>query len=242
MQLPTYSQIKTKIENDLDLIDQDFVSETELLGYINEALADAEAVVHNLGLESKYFLTMDTMTITSGTSDYSMPSNIYANKLVKIFFNDTGGTRKYEIFRIRNLNDIPWILTGEDYKYNILNLELDATPHGGVTFRMYPTPVEVGPFIQRYYIRNVRVMTTSTTDPNNVFEIAESVNFLYQHIKVRVYEKEGNPNLEKAVMDLKLQHDLMVQNLQEQVQDNNTQIMPDFTFYEDMYIDMMWRL
>lgn len=228
MELLTYSQIKEKIENDLDLSDEDFISETELLGYINEAIDDCESIIHNLGLEAKYFLTTDTLTLVSGTSDYDPPSDIFANKISKVFY--VNGSKKYEVFRIRDLRDTQWINPGEDYRYLILNLT------AGVKWRFFPTPTESGAYIQRYYIRNVRKLTTSAS-ASNTCEIPESVNFIFQHVKKRVYEKEGNPNLPEAVQDLKIQHDLMVQNLQEYVPDENNSVIPDFTFYEDMHLE-----
>lgn len=232
MEYVTWSALKTKIQADLDLQDEDFVTENELLGYVNEAIDDSETIIHNLGLEAKYFLTTDTLTLVSGQSDYDPPSDIYASKVSKIFY--VNGAKKYEVFRNRDLRELPWIQAGEDYKYLILNLT------AGVTWRFYPTPLEDGAYIQRYYIRNVRKMTTST-DASNTLELPEAVNFVYAHVRQKVYEKEGNPNLQKATEDLKLQHDLMVQNLQEMVPDDNNAIMPDFSCYEDMYLDLGWR-
>lgn len=231
MELMTYSAIKEKLYNDLDLSDEDFITETEFLGYLNEAIDDCESIIHNLGLEAKYFLNTDTLSLVSGTSDYDPPSDIFANKIVKQFY--INGSKKYEIFRVRDIAEVPWIQAGEDYKYMILNLT------GGIKHRFYPTPAESGAYIQRYYIRNVRKLTTSTASTNTC-EIPESINFIFAHTKFRVYEKEGNPNLAEAGENLKLQHDLMVQNLQEFTQDNNTQIQPDMTFYDDMYLDWGW--
>lgn len=228
MDLPTYSSIKTKLENDLDLIDEDFITETELLGYINEAIDDCESIIHNLGLEAKYFLTTDTLTLVSGTSDYSMPSDIYANKIVKVFYNNAG--KIYEIPRIRDLAVVPHIQSGEDYQYQILNLT------AGIKMRLLPTPAESGAYVQRYYIRNVRALTTSTASTNTC-EVPESVNFIYAHVKCRVGEKEGNPSLPEWKAGLLQQHDLMVQNLQEFTQDNNNQIPLDMGFYEDSYLE-----
>lgn len=232
MNLPTYSDLKTKLQNDLDIQDEDFVTETELLGYMNEAIDDAETLIHTLGLEARYFLNTDTLTLVSGTSDYAMPTDIYANKMVKMFY--INGAKKYEINRIRNLNEIPWTQTGEDYRYIIFNLT------SGIVMRFYPTPAESGAYISRYYIRNVRALTTSTS-ASNTLEIPESANFLLQHVKMRVYEKEGNPNLQKAITDVKVQYDLMAQTLQEMVPDGDNQILPDFTFYEDAYLEYGWR-
>lgn len=228
MDLVTYSSIKTKLYNDLDLYDEDFITEAEFLGYLNEAQNDCEAVIHNLGLESRYFLNVDTLTLVSGTQDYAMPSDVYANKLVKVFYNN--GSKIYEMFRVRNLTELPFIQSGEDYKYLILNLT------AGIKMRLFPSPLESGAYVQRYYIRNMRDLTTSTASTNTC-EIPESVNFLYAHTRMRVYQKEGNPMLAKAESDLKIQHDLMVQTLQEMVPDENNIIQPDMSFYQDSEIN-----
>lgn len=232
MDLSTYSAIKTKLQNDLDLVDEDFVTEAELLGYMNEAIDDAETLIHTLGLEANYFLNTDTLTISSGTADYSMPSDIYANKMMKIFY--INGTKKYDIYRIRNLSEIPHVQSGEDYRYIIFNLTT------GIVQRFYPTPLESGAYISRYYIRNVRKLTTST-GASNTCELPEAINFLYAHCRMRIYEKEGNPNLTKAIQDTKTQYDLMTSTLQEMVPDGDNQIIPDMTFYEDSYLDFGWR-
>lgn len=229
MNLPTYSQIKQKIENDLDLIDEDFVSETELLGYMNEAIDDAETLIHTLGLESRYFLTMDTLTLVSGTSDYSMPSDIYANKLVKVQY--INGSKKYDVVRIRDLSEIPNVQSGDDYRYIVFNFT------AGVKKRIYPTPLESGAYINRYYIRNVRSLTSST-DASNTCELPECINFLYSHVKMRVAEKERiAENVQKAMADVKVQYELMAQTLQEMIPDGDNSIIPDMSFYEDMYFN-----
>lgn len=226
MELVTYSAIKTKLYDDLDLYDEDFITESEFLGLLNEGINDAESIIHNLGLEARYFKTTDTLTLVSGTADYSMPSDVYANKLYRVFY--INGSQKYRVDRIRNMDEVLDFdgTQGGGYKYDILNLT------AGVKQRFYPTPAESGAYIQRYYIRNIRALTTSTASTNTC-ELPECVNFLYAHVRMRVYQKEGNPLLAKAMDDLKLQHDLMVQNLQEMVPDENNQIIPDVSFYED---------
>jgi len=232
VQLFTYSDIKTKLLNDLDIQDLDFINgETELLGYINEALNDAEALVHTLGLEADYFLTPSTITLVSGTEDYVLPTNIYASKIKALFY--VNGEKKYEIIRIRNLRETPYFQAGEYYKYQLLTTTGTAN---NMRMRLYPTPAESGAFLTMWYIRNLTTMTTSTA-ATNVCELPESVNFLLQHCKVRIYEKMGNPNLQLAMQQLLIQKQLMVETLQEMVPDENTLVEPDLSFYEDAYSD-----
>lgn len=232
MQLFTYSDLKTKLMNDLDVEDLDFINgETELLGYINEAIDDAESIVHTLGLDSTYFLSQSTISFVNGTADYALPADIFANKIKKVFY--INGGIKYEVFRVRNLEEVPFFQSGDDYRY--LPLAVTAAAANNMRLRFYPTPAETGAYIQIYYIRNAAKMTTSTGS-TNVCEIPESANAILQHCKVRIYEKMGNPNLAVAVQMLESQKQLLMDTLREMVPDENTIIEPDMSFYEDTYI------
>ena len=256
MILQTWGAIRSKIQNDLDLSDStdpnNFITDAELLGYANEAIQDAQSVVHTLGLETRYFLTTGFINLVVLQTDYALPADIFANKIVKMFYDSgsfsllSNSTLKYEIFRNRDMREIPWIQVGEDYKYILLNYsKTNPDPNGGGTgvfIRFYPTPqVNETKTIQLYYIREANVLSSSTTDSTNVSEIPEAQNFIFQHMKKRCYEKGGDPRLPEAVTERQAQYNLMVQTLQEMVPDDNNQFVPDFTFYEDMYLDFGWR-
>ena len=49
-----WSEIRSKIEQECDLEDEDFVRRDELLAYCNEAIDEAEAEIHSL--YEDYFL------------------------------------------------------------------------------------------------------------------------------------------------------------------------------------------
>ena len=53
-------------------------------------------------------------------------------------------------------------------------------------------------------------------------------------MKVRVYEKEGHPNLPKAVQDLEQQRQQMVSTLASMVPDGSNEIEMDTSAYEEM--------
>lgn len=229
MNLLTYSDIKTKLLNDLDIYDLDFVNgEAELLGYINEALRDAQSEIHTLGLDAAYFLSQSTITLASGTSDYSLPSDIFANRIKKMFY--VNGTTNYEIFRLRDLKIVPLIQASEDYRYLPL-VKAANTAANNARIRIFPTPAESGAYVQVWYIRNITTMTTSTSDSTNVCEIPECVNFLFQHVKLRIYEKIIHPNTQLAMAQLVAQRQLMIDTLKEMVPDENTIIDPDTSSY-----------
>lgn len=141
------SELKTKIRLDSD-IDTTNVTDTELVGYINDAVKEAESEIHSWCED--YFLASSNITTVIGTSSYSMPSDIYANKIRKILFDDN--TRKYEIIRIKNLRDLLDVEDDEDYRYIITN-----NTSTGVKFKLYPTAREASASnVSIWYIRNAK--------------------------------------------------------------------------------------
>lgn len=225
MELRTYTDIITKLNNDYDLTDENFISETELLGYLNEAIDDAEAIVHNLHHEDKYFLTRSTFSWVSGTQDYALPTDIYSNKIRVINYND--GTEKYEIRRLKDLKKIPFLEATDPYQYLIIN-----TTASGVRARFYPTPaITNSTYVEIWYIRNMLRMTTSAAS-TNVCEVPESVNFIYQHCKKNIAKKMRRPDLiAQEESDLKMQYDLLLSNLKDMTADDNTVMEMDLSSY-----------
>ncbi len=55
MKIWTYLEMKNKLEVDLDLQDETFVTTDELIGYFNEALTESESEM--ITLNQDYFLT-----------------------------------------------------------------------------------------------------------------------------------------------------------------------------------------
>lgn len=226
MQQYTYTELKTKIENDLDLIDEVFVSEEELIGYINEAIDDAETAIHSLNCEDKYFLSTGTFSWVSGTADYVLPTDIYGVKFRLIFYND--GTTKYPIEKVRNLEGTQYFVAGDYYQYLVINNT--AT---GFQLRFFPTPAETSTNAKIHYIRNMKRVTNSAA-ATNICEIPECGNFVFQHVKKSYAKKTRRPDMiQMEDMDLKIQYQLMLDALKDMTLDQNTLILPDVQSYYD---------
>jgi hypothetical protein len=105
---PTYSQLKTYLEQELDLQDETFITPNELMAYFNEAVDMIEAAIHNI--YEDYFLTNSPLSITNNQAAYGLPSDIYAQKIRRILYND-GGSYKYEIKRVKKLEEIMFIVS-----------------------------------------------------------------------------------------------------------------------------------
>jgi hypothetical protein len=230
MQLMTFDEIKTKIQSDYDLLDEVFIDEDALLGYINEAIDDAETTIHTLHYEDKYFLVQDTFSWVNGTQDYTLPTDIYSNKIRLIFYSN--GEDKYVIKRITNLAQIPYILDSDMYQYIIYN-----TTAAGVFTRFFPTPVETSTNAMIWYIRNMKRMTTSAS-ASNVCEIPECVNFVYQHVRRSCAKKTRRADMIQMENDaLKEQYVAMCDALKDMTAEENNLVPMDLQTYFDQEID-----
>ena len=233
MDYTTFSVIKAKVREDLGLEQETFVSDTELMRYCNEAIDDCESTI--LTTYEDYFLDYANIALVSGTSLYSLPSNIYATKIRGIVYND--GSLTYEIKRLRpraNYNRFVEIAnavnnanTDDDYKYIIVN----RTATAGVQLKLVPAAQETSSdHVEVWFIRNANKITAES----DYCDIPEFISFIYQFIKCKCYEKEGHPNLEVAMIERERLRKEMVETLSNMIIDENTEIDKDITFYEEM--------
>lgn len=226
----TYGQIKQKVQDDLDLQDELFITDRELLGYCNAGIDEAESEIHTI--YEDYFLSEATIDLVDGQSLYELPPNIYAMKIRELIYNDTSGTiyeikrlHGYDRLEIQNLaqryNTTDW------YKYYIINnqaLTTDDLPQ----IKLVPqSRVTVPNGLVVHYLRNANRMI----DDNSVCDIPEFVQFVIQYIKTRCYEKEGHPNLELARVDLEKYRTLMRDTLSHMIVDGDNQVFMDLSFY-----------
>ena len=228
----TYAEIKNKIESDLDLMGELFVTPSEMLGYVNEGIDQAEAEIHKLGAEDNYFLTRAHIPLIEGQSEYSLPENIYGNKIRKIIYSKN--TRIYPIKRFRGQEMFEEMAASllnpaqtQDLKYVITNNSAQTGPQ--IVF--FPPAMETEPTaVTLWFIRNAnRVLV----DADRI-DIPEFTSFVIQYAKVRCYEKEMHPNLSTAVQILQAERQLMVDTLSEMVPDDDNRIVSDVSHYTEM--------
>lgn len=236
MTYPTYGSLVTKVSNDYDVTDENFISATELLGLFNEAIDDVEAIIHNLHHEDKYFMAPQaSIALVNGTQDYALPSDIYANKIRHLWYEN--GSVIYELSRNRRLPDVKYIQSGELYSYLLVN---DST--AGVRLRLFPTPTESGSFIKLWYIRNIRALAASLTDTANTLELPESANFIIQHVKRGIARKMRRADLVDMEDKLLVQQlALLETKLKEMVPDEDTLIPLDLSSYFDQGLGEVYQ-
>lgn len=228
MKVWTYAEIIEKVERDLDLEDESFVSPDELLDYCNEGIDQAEATIHKL--HEDYFLTSSALDQVQSTSEYTLPSGIFANKIRSVIFND--GTSIYEIKRIRNMDKFLEIAasgnasnTGNSYTYFLKN----PSAVGGVKLMLLPASRETSStLITIWHIRNANRISSST----DVCDIPEFVSFVIQFMKYRVRQKEGVAT-QLDLADVEAERKRMIDTLAEMVPDDANEVEQDSSIYRE---------
>lgn len=229
MRYVTYKEIRQKVERDLDLQDELFISPEEMIGYANEAIAEAEAEI--IGTVPDYLLTSSSLPLIAGQSEYALPEDIYANKIRGVIYNS--GSTVFPIKRVRSWNQFERIALQNqsqsegEYQYILKN----PSAVQGVKLVLIPAARETaGNVVTLWYLRSVARVESD----DSVIDLPECAAFVTQFIKVRAYEKEGHPNLQMAISVLEHQRVLMQETLADMVPDQDTAIEMDLDAYEEM--------
>ena len=224
----TWLEIRTKVQRDLDLEGESFITGAELLGYANEAIDEVERQV--LTLCEDYFLTRSVITLVSGQEEYALPTDIYANKIRKLIYRKGIGAwplkriRDWEKFAIYEAEKT--VASASSY-YGFFLLNAVA---GAPKLLFAPTPNESGPYVQVWYIRNANTLCYDA----DICDIPEAVHYVMAYMKVKCHEKDMNPNLNKAMADLEAQRNDTMKTLAEMFPDNENTLEADTRLYDDM--------
>jgi len=178
--MPTYADLKLRVERELSIEDEDFVNEAELMAYANRAINSAESII--LNLNEDYFLAEPTfLTLSPGQASYTLPADIYANKIKLLLYDN--GLENYQIRKLKALADIPNIQSTERYQY-----VLTSNTANGTRIRLYPTPMESGAFVTLWYLRNAATVTSD----GDIIDLPEAYDYISQYMKDMVINKERN--------------------------------------------------
>lgn len=226
MDLLTLGAIRTKLNRDLDLEEEQFVTADEMTAYVNEAIDDAEALIH--GLYQDYFQTEATLDLVAGTSEYALPANIYGTKIKRILYSN--GERKYRILRMKNIDNTLSVSGEDSYRYLFKN----AAP-GGTQIKLYPTPQSnESDTVTVWYIRNA----TRLVAESDVCDIFDFSNFIFAHVKWNVAKKERlGQDIQTAESHLASQRQLMEDTLHTMADNEENEVRRDLSHYEDFYFE-----
>ena len=80
----------------------------------------------------------------------------------------------------------------------------------------------------------ITVAGTLAIQQAQLIDIPEFYEFLYQWMKCRCLQKEGDPRYESAIQELQGQRKMMVDTLTEMIDDNATELEGEFGHYLEM--------
>ena len=219
----TLSELRTLVLEPVDMQEEDFVSDAEVNRYINQGIKQAEAEIHSIYQD--YFLDWTTVDLVSGTSEYDLPSDIYATKVRKLLWDST--EKQYEIKRIRDLTDILDI-ENEDSYYSYL---IRNNASSGVKIKFFPTPlVDSTGDITIYYLRDAAQLSADSDE----LDIPEFDKFVVLYARYECLKKElGNPLLIATKEELESERQLMLSTLGNRIADKDNELLIDNSFYFD---------
>lgn len=227
----TWSEIRTKIEQECDLEDETFVRQSELLAYCNEAIDEAEAGIHSL--YEDYFLKKTTISVSSGDEFFSLPTylpDIFGDKIRRIIFTQSGGTTVYTVTRLKDWKKFEQKAVADTqistdlYQYFLIN----STP-GNPEIMLVPKSRESGT-LTVWYLRNANRLELDA----DICDIPEFIHFIFAYLKVKIYGKEGHPGYPEALERLETERAQMLATLSSRVPDADNEIELDLSAYEDM--------
>lgn len=228
MELWTWAQIKSKVQKDLKLEDEDFVDDEELLGYGNAAVRSAEKEITKLW--DKYFEVFEHLPLVKGQSLYDLPDGIFANKITYIEYNDSGTI--YEIKRIRDIRDASAYSSSNRYRYRPLNLRGEKGK-----LKLFPASAEDSSTnVTINYLRTANVLV----DDDSVMDIPEALDYVIQHIKDSCRNNELGPMYTAPPSEALLyEKDQLIQTLSDMIpdEDNEVSYNLDSEYYTNMYFD-----
>lgn len=241
MKIWTYKAARDQLIAELDLQEEDFIGENEMVGYFNKAIDTAEATIHNL--HEDYFLTRATLSMVNGDADVDPPSNIYAQKIRGLIFRN--GSVVYPVRRMRGSQKFfDTVLaedfgTGEPYRYLIRNDSAE-----GSVIQLVPASRDTGAFLSLWYLRNAnRVPLVGEAKEGGgtyvladveaaKIDIPEFVNFVMETVRGFCLAKENGgtiPAEQAAVIEQQRQE--MVNTLSEMVEDDDNEVVQDLSHY-----------
>jgi hypothetical protein len=240
----TYEEARDRVEKELDLEEEDFISENEMVGYFNAAIDEAESTIHDLFED--YFLTNSALTMVSTESDISLPTNIYALKIRGLIY--INGSLIYPVRRIRGQHVFQDIATSnsygssEEYRYILRN---DSAANG-YKIQLVPTSRESGAYLTLWYLRNANriplvgeakdgggTYSLSEVEATKI-DIPEFINFVVEVVKGFCMAKENGGTIPPAQASLiQQQRTKMEDTLENAVPDNDDEVIQDLSHYQE---------
>jgi hypothetical protein len=231
MAFRTFGDLNNQLKKELDLEGEEFIAPSEMIGYWNHGVSIAESHIITLGLRDKYFLSRATIDTVQGQELYDLPTNIYANKIIRAIYLN-GGT----FYTIRPLDSKEMF---ENYQYlnsfsstDFYRYMITHSTPGVEKFVLVPAARETATgVIKLWYYRDANRYALDS-DVCDLPEIA--YEFLHAYVREQCYGKESHVNYDGAKEDRQYKEQLMQSVLSGQIQDSELSLVEmDLSVYQE---------
>lgn len=172
----TGTTIKARSLDIADLTNTNFLSDDDIIEYINGSLAE----LYDLMINSfeDYFISTDNISVVSGTESYSLPSDFY--KAIKVYILINGDRHKLKRFTMEELEN------NNIYKYPFSRPAMYRLLGSNIYFT--PEPISSGT-VELWYIPEVTKI--SVLGDTVTFNIpVQWEEFLYLSVARKMIERE----------------------------------------------------
>lgn len=193
-QLPwTLARLTSKIQDDLELHEENFVTTDDIHEFINDAIADAEETI--IDLFSDFFLKFIDLEVTAGQQLVDLPLDIYEGRIRGLFYNQSGfdavnpNLQSYKLRKIP-LEEVMNVQVNDDYRYRLMNPSAET-----MALYFYPAiTVDSDDQFRLWYIRQAQRLFND----NDVLEKGLRPQYILAHAKVSILDKAGDPAVIEA--------------------------------------------
>lgn len=241
MKIWSFGEVSQKINADLDLSEETFITPDELLGYVNEGIHEAESEV--LKLNEDYFLKQAPISMVLGQTILDLPIDIYAQKIRGLIYSN--GSVQYPIRRIRGASKFEILAMIQQFAPNDDYMYFPVNQNAGLQNQLLLAPAsrDAGQFLTLWYIRSAQRIPTAAeigTQPtapysvaqlNTALDIPEFSTFIIDFVKCRCLSKDGDSRFDAQVATMEKQRAMMVNSLTGQIPDDDDTVVPDMSFY-----------
>lgn len=198
----TLAQLKSQARDRADMTNSQFVSDSELVNYINGSIAE----LHDLliaAYDNDYFITEYTFNTVSGTDSYALPNDFYKLRGIdsKIGTDQWFTLQPFNFNERNSKNDlVAYLAYGNNFRYRIIGSE--------VVF----SPVPQGIYsIKLWYIPVATKLTSDSDTLNDINQFSEYV-IVDAAIKMANKEEADVSVLAAQKAELKRRIEVMAQN------------------------------
>lgn len=229
--MTTLLEMKEKIKSDLEMREEQYLPDSDIVKLINDAVSDAHK--HIVRVYEDYFLSFHTQPLDANQSIISLPADIFADKIRAIIYRDGdigSASITCEFSKVKSLRDAMnvrniisnnsgamrlWLLTDQSVSSRAIKL-IPETGRAG--------------FVDMWYIRRPVLMTNDS----DICPVPEFADYVIQKAKVAYYRNDGDPRYQVEKAELLELQDQMINTLSNRTlgEDDNV-IKRDVSFYED---------